>query len=242
MPTTVVKQRLVSQLLSAWRKAAESKPEERPVLEQFVYGICRENATPEQADQAYRYLREKFFDWNEIRVSSVRELEEAFEGMPQAELRGQRIISFLQEVFEKEFSFELEDLGKKGLKNAAKGLSRYQASNDYVASWVVQRSLGGHALPLDSATLRCVRRLGLIDGGVEDLEAARASLEHLVPKAKGPQATDNLSLIALEHCHEEGPRCSSCPMASECSYAQEHGVESVPVAASSGRAHRPKPR
>jgi len=242
MATTITKQKLINQLLSALRKAAESKAEERPVLEQFIYGICRESATPEQADQAYRYLREKFFDWNEIRVSSVRELEEAFDGMPHAELRAQRVIAFLQEVFAKEFSFELEDLSKKGLKNAAKGLGRYQASNDYVTSWVIQRSLGGHAIPLDAPTLRCARRLGLLDGGVEDLEAARASMEHLVPKAKGPQATDNLSLIATEYCHEEEPRCSACPMSSECAHAQEHGIQNVPVAASSGRSHRPKPR
>ena len=41
------------------RKAAESKLEEMPVLEQFIYGICRESATPDQADQAYRFLRER---------------------------------------------------------------------------------------------------------------------------------------------------------------------------------------
>jgi len=140
MATTINKQRLLSQLLSASRKAAESNAEERPVLEQFIYGICRESPTPEQAERAYQFLREKFFDWNEIRVSSVREVEEAFDGMSHSELRAQRVIAFLQEVFEKEFSFELEDLGKKGLKNAAKGLTRYQASNDYVASWVIQRS------------------------------------------------------------------------------------------------------
>ncbi len=142
MAITINKQRLLNQLLSASRKAAESRSDELPVLEQFIYGICRDSATPEQAERAYQFLREKFFDWNEIRVSSVRELEDAFEGMSNAELRAQRVISFLQEVFEKEFSFELEDLGKKGLKNAAKGLARYQASNDFVASWVIQALAG----------------------------------------------------------------------------------------------------
>jgi len=240
MATTINKQRLFGQLLSASRKAAESKSEELPVLEQFIYGICRESATPEQADRAFRFLREKFFDWNEIRVSSVRELEEAFDDMPNAELRAQRVISFLQEVFEKEFSFTLDDLGKKGLKNAAKGLARYQASNDYVVSWVIQRSLGGHAIPLDPPTLRCARRLGLLDGDVEDLESARASMEHLIPKAKGSQATDNLSIVATENCNEEDPSCRACAMVAECGYAQENGIESAPAA--STRSHRPKPR
>ena len=237
MATTINKQRLLTQLLSASRKCATDGVQ-RPVMEQFIYGLCRENATATQADQAFRNLRERFFDWNEIRVSSSRELEEAFEGMSGAESRAQRLIAFLQEVFETTFSFDLEGLDKKGVKVAAKQLSRYQAANHYVTSWVVQRSLGGHAIPLDPPTLRCARRLGLVDNDHEDMEAARASLEHLVPKAKALQWCDSISEIAAEFCHEEEPRCSSCPMAADCALAQERGVEPAPAT----RPHKPKPR
>jgi len=238
MATTINKQRLVNQLFAFLKKTVETGLLERPVLEQFIYGLCRENATPEQADRAYQYLCETFFDWNEVRVSSVREVEEAFEGLAGAEVRAQRLIAFLQEVFETTFSFDLENLHKKGLKQSAKQLARYQAAGDYVTSWVVQRSLGGHAIPLDPPTFRCVRRLGLLDGSQEEQEAARSSLEHLIPKAKGPQFTDGVSQLAAEHCWVEDPNCPSCPMAGECATAQEQGVE--PVAAT--RAHRPKPR
>ena len=41
------------------------------MLEQFIYGLCREDATREQADRAFRNLCERFFDWNEVRVSST---------------------------------------------------------------------------------------------------------------------------------------------------------------------------
>jgi endonuclease III len=238
MATTINKQRLLTLLFSAAKKTAEAETEPRPVLQQFIYGICREDATPQQADRAYRFLCERFFDWNEVRVSSVRELEEAFAGMSGAEARAQRLVGFLQEVFETTFSFDLESLQKKGLKQAAKQLSRYQASNDYVGAWVVQRSLGGHAIPLDPPTLRCSGRLGLVDGGPEDREAARATLEHLIPKAKGPLFTDLVSTLAHEVCWEDEPQCSSCPLASECATGQENGVESSAAV----RPHRPKPR
>ena len=118
-------------------------------------------------------------------VSSLRELEEAFLGLPEPDRRAERLILFLQEVFETTFSFDLESLQKKGLKQAAKQLSRYQAANDYIVSWVVQNTLGGHAIPLDTPTLRTVRRLGLVDDSQDDGESVRASLEHLVPKARG---------------------------------------------------------
>ncbi len=106
----------------------------------------------------------------------------------------------------------------------------------------MQRSLGGHAIPLDPPTLRCCRRLGLVEGNVDDLESARATLEHLIPKAKGPQAASNLSVVALEYCHDDEPRCQSCPMAAECAFAQEQGVDQVPAGAGASRGHRPKPR
>ena len=208
MATTTNKKRLLSQVLSRARTTRDGAAMQ-PVLEQFVYGLCREDATPVQADRAFRFLQERFFDWNEVRVSSIRELEEAFEGMTGPEGRAQRLVSFLQEVFETEFSFDLEGLHKRGMKQAARQLMRYQAANDFVGAWVVQRSLGGHAIPLDAPTLRCVRRLGLLDGAQESLEAARSSLEHVIAKNDGPQFTDALSCIAEEYCWEETPQCAA---------------------------------
>jgi endonuclease-3 len=235
MATTINKQRVLTQLLATAPKSAGDGGAPRPVLEQFVYAICREGATREQADRAYAHLQERFFDWNEVRVSSVRELEDAFEGMSDRELRSQRLIAFLQEVFETTFSFDLEGLQKKGLKQAAKQLSRYQAANEYAVAWVVQRTLGGHAIPLDAPTLRCARRMGLADGG--DEAEVRASLEHLVPKAKGPAFTDQVSYVAGEYCWEEEPNCPACPLSGDCATAHENGVE-----VTAGSARRPKPR
>src|SRR5260370_716287 len=116
MATTTNKKRLLTQVLSRARTMKDT--EAQPVLEQFVYALCREDATPAQADRAFRFLGGRFFDWNEVRVSSIRELEEAFEGMTGPEGRAQRLVSFLQEVFETEFSFDLEGLHKRGVKQA----------------------------------------------------------------------------------------------------------------------------
>src|SRR5262249_4026961 len=125
---------------------------------------------------------------------------------------------------------------KGGLKAAAKHLSRYQAADEYVVSWVVQRSLGGHAIPLDPPAQRALTRLGLIDEEQNDLEAARASLEHLVPQATGPLFGDLVSGLAGDVCAEDAPRCPGCPLASEC----PTGQEVVREAAAAGR--RVKPR
>lgn len=241
MPTTTNKQRVLAHLFAAAKKHCDpAEAQTRPVLEQVLYAICREGTTRDRADRAFRNLQERFFDWNEIRVSSVREVEEALAELPQAEARAQRLISFLQEVFETTFSFDLELLHKKGLKQAAKYLSKYEAlkGNDFVVAWVIQRSLGGHALPLDGPTRRVLKRLGLTDAEENDTEALRSSLEHLVPKARGPLFTELVSCVASEYCWQEQPNCSACPLCADCAF----GREAVRDNGTAERSNRPKPR
>src|SRR5687767_3096523 len=122
MPATTNKQRLLNQLFVSLKKhyGDLGAPAERPVLEQTIYAILREGGTREAADRAFERLQRHFFDWNEIRVSSAHEIEEALAGLPEPGARAQRVIDLLQEVFESTYSFDLEALHKKGLKQAAK--------------------------------------------------------------------------------------------------------------------------
>lgn len=216
MAITINKQKVVSQLFTALAKQAKGETPERPVLEQFIYAILREGSTREHADQAFANLQNRFFDWNEIRVSSVDEIAEILNGVvSEPGQRAQRIVDFLQEVFETTFSFDLEPLHKKGLKQAAKQLSRYQAANDYAVAWVTQKSLDGHALPLDNVALRVIKRLQLVDDDA-NLDAIRTALEHQVPKAKGALFIDLVSALGASHCHETAPSCPSCPLKPQC--------------------------
>jgi endonuclease-3 len=237
MATTINKTRVLNNLLAAG-PSPDKNVAQLSVLEQFIFGLCRENATLEQAQQAFSNLRSQFFDWNEVRVSSPREIEEALAGLCDTESRAQRLIAFLQEVFETTFSFELESVQKKGLKQAAKALLGFGASNDYVGAWVVQRTLGGHAIPIDAPTLRCARRLALVDASTDDPEAARSTLEHIVPKSKGGQFSDAISLVAEQYCWEDEPRCQGCPLSGDCPTGQEIAGDELATA----RTARMKPR
>jgi len=170
-------------------------------------------------------LQDHFYDWNEVRVSSTLEIIEALEGIvADPQMRAQRVVDFLQEIFETTYSFDLEPLlevlQKKGLKQASKQLSRYQAANDYAVAWVMQHSLGGHAIPLDGSALRVLKRMGLVEDQ-NDLDALRASIEHQVPKAKGTQFVDLISVLADSHCYEDDPACPACPLRSVCPTGQE---------------------
>ncbi len=225
MPAMINKQQVLSTALSTLKKKfpAPPEPDRRPILEEVLYAICREGVPSDAADAAFLRLREQFFDLNEIRVSTIQEVADALAPLPQAGDRAKRIVDFLQEHFERTYSFTLDDLEKKGLKQAAKQLARYKDKGvtDFVVAWVTQRSLGGHAVPLDEPTLRVLRRLGVIEEEFEDLEAVRGSVEHYIPKAKGYEFTEELIQHAAAICTEHNPQCAVCPLRSDCPTGQE---------------------
>jgi endonuclease-3 len=167
----------------------------RPVLEELVYGLCREGATPAAADAAFARLKKDFYDWNEVRVSTVPEIATAMKGLPDVGVKAQRLLAFLQELFELDYNFSLEGIEKKGFKHAAKQLARYPGVNDFTIAWVTQRSFGGHAIPVDSAAMRALARLNALDEG-DTAEVVRSRLEHAISKADGIAFTDALAEYA----------------------------------------------
>lgn len=228
MAAVTNKQQLLTQCQTALKKrfplaVAEAADEPRPLLEELIYAACREGSTAADADAGYARLRKAFIDWNEVRVSTVQEVGEVLRPLPGAGGRAKRVIGLLQEVFEDKYSFDLSELDKKGLKDTARKLRFYKEGvTDYAVAWVVQRSLGGHAIPLDEPTLRVLRRLGVVEEGEpESLEALRASIEHVIPKARGPEFTDVMSAHAKELCTEKDPNCAACPLNRDCPYGTE---------------------
>ncbi len=242
MPAITNKQQLLNQAHTVLKKrfplpALEPEPP-RPLLEELLFAICREGSTTEDAEAGYARLRKVFVDWNEVRVSTVQEVGDALRSLPNAGPRAGWIIGVLHAVFEMNYSYDLGDMEKKGLKQAAKQVSRYfnekdlkshglkQAAkqisrfkqvNDFAVAWVVQRSLGGHAIPLDGPTFRVLRRLNVIEEtDADDMESVRGGIEHVIPKTRGPEFTELMSIHAKELCVEKTPLCGACPLKNDC--------------------------
>ena len=62
-----------------------------------------------------------------------------------------------------------------------------------------------------------IQRLGVVEPGEpESLETVRGSLEHVIPKSRGAEFTELMSVHAKELCVEGTPRCAACPLKSDC--------------------------
>jgi endonuclease-3 len=185
---------LQAYLKRRYKPKAEKAPGRLTVIEAVVYGICREDTTREQANQALSRFKDQFFDWNEVRVSPLEEVQETLAGIPDPAGRAQRIRRFLRQLFERTYDFSLEQLTKKPLKEALKALQPFEAfTSDYVTATVVQQALGGHAIPIDESARKALENLGLHE---PDVASLRGLIERAIPKNRGAEFMELLEDMA----------------------------------------------
>ena len=161
-------------------------PAERSVLEHLLYACCLENARVEAADEAFAKLKELFFDWNEVRVTTTTELAEVMTSIPDASAAATRIKKSLQSVFEGDsrYTFDLNPLQKQNLGKAEKDLEKITGSSPFVRAYVVQHALGGHSIPVNAGAVDAMYAVGVIS----DNEAEKGIVpgaERAIPKNKG---------------------------------------------------------
>ncbi len=179
-------------------------PAERTLLEHLLYACCLENASYEQADEAYLKLDETYYEWNEVRVTTLRELVETVGGLPDPTAGAQRVKRTLQAVFESQYSYDMEPLKKLNQGKAVKtiedlkipsGGKMLRVVSPFAISFVTQHALGGHSIPIDDNCLQILYIAGIIT----EAEAAKRvvpGLERGVPKTKGPAFASMLHQLA----------------------------------------------
>jgi endonuclease-3 len=237
------KAQLLTEVHSLLKKHYKLGPRggELTVLEAVVYGICHEGTTREQANQALSRFKDEFFDWNEVRVSPLKEIETVLAGLPDAETRAMRIRRFLRQLFEKTYGFVFDGLHKKTLKDATKTLQQYEAPNDdYVLATVIQQALGGHAIPVDGPIRRGLERLGVADAKLSNA-SLRAVLERAVPKNRGAEFTDLMEELTHDTCVEGTPDCPHCDLKKICPAGQARLLADKAAAKAPKRAAAPAP-
>ena len=170
----------------------------RSVLEHLLFASCLENAHYAPAEEAFGGLVHTFFDWNEIRVSSIRELAEVMAGLPEPAAAANRVKRVLQSIFEATYCFDLEALRKQNLGPAVERLKKIEGTTGFSVAYVVQVALGGHSIPLDAGTLGVLRLVDL----VSEEDAAKGivpGLERAISKQHGLEFASLLHQLGADY-------------------------------------------
>lgn len=174
-----------------------SPPADRTALEHLLYGCLLENSRHEAADEAFAKLKELYFDWNEIRVTTVTELAEGMGGIPDAAAAAQRVKRSLQSIFEGSYSFDIDTLKKQNLGKAEKDLEKFTGTTLFVRAYVTQNALGGHSIPISRGAIDVLHAVGAISDNEAD-KGQVPGLERAIPKNKGGEFASLLQQLAAD--------------------------------------------
>ncbi|HMO83990.1 MAG TPA: hypothetical protein PKC18_03620, partial [Lacipirellulaceae bacterium] len=146
---------LVTKVLKVVKKHFKPAPpnKDRSLLEHLLIGCCAENSPYDAAERVFQTLSDDYFDWNEVRVSTIRELSEVCKSLNDPAESATRLKRVLQSVFESHYSFDLEPLKKQNIGVAVKQIEKYNGSSPFIVAYVTQQALGGHAIPVNQGLL-----------------------------------------------------------------------------------------
>ena len=178
------RQAIVQNLMTAMKKRYKSavSKHSHTLLETLIYAAILEDAPEDEASAAYDRLMKSFHDLNEIRVSTITEIEAVLSPLSNAGWPALRIREILQNTFEKYYRFDLEELKRKPVDQVEKHLSKFKHSTPFMKLYLIQHSLGTHAIPLDDKARDLLAFLGVIEPQATIDEAAE-DLKPIVRKA-----------------------------------------------------------
>ncbi len=177
------------------------KPEEtqqdRSLLEHLLYACCLENSLPEEADKVFEALSQGYYDWNEVRVTSIRELTLVMKPLNDPLQSAKRLKRVLQSLFETHYSFDLDPLKKQNIGQTTKQFEKYNGTTAFTVAYVTQNSLSGHSIPANQGLVEAMRVVGVIS----ETEAEKGripGLERAIPKNKGVEIGSLLHQLGVE--------------------------------------------
>lgn len=181
------KQKITKKIVTELKKRYKgSVPKQnRSIFETLLFSACLEDSTYEQAEAAYSRMLESFFDLNEIRVSSVAEIEQSLGEINDADWKALRVREVLQYVFETYYAFDLETLKRKTQDAANKELMSINHLSTFMRDYTVQHGLGAHVLPVDETMAKALKWMCLAEIG-ETAEQAADAIKAGLKKSDGP--------------------------------------------------------
>lgn len=190
---------LINRTLKVLRKHFKplAPPKDRSLFEHLIFACLLEDSPSEPAEQVFSALKQDYFGWNEVRVSTIRELTDALKPLVNPAESAARLKQTLHSVFESVYEFDIEPLKKQNIGQAAKHLQKYNGTTAFAVAYVTQHALGGHSIPLNRGALITLHTVGVISDD-EFKKSVVPGLERAVSKSKGAEVGSLLHQLGVE--------------------------------------------
>jgi endonuclease III len=174
--------------------------------------------------QSFRRLKTNFVDWNEVRISSLPEIQEALAQAPSSLGVAVFIKDFLDYLHSCNQTMDLEFLAEENITEIRKFLRLIRSMNASTVSMVLRMRKEYPVLPIDSNMEPALVRMGLVKK--TDNRDQKGRFLHTVVEADSALAFHH---FLIEHARETCPpedddvQCPTCELTKCCQFFEKGG-------------------
>jgi endonuclease III len=199
------------------RYGDQPKPTVTHPVEYAIRTILSEEAPPEAVEKALERLRKGFVDWNDLRVSRLREVRDVLgPDFPRASYKARVIPRLLDQVFKDHNSMVWDFLETMGKVEARAYFEKLEDVRPFVAATLARDYAEAHTFPVDNDISRTLGRLGVVEAGKETETQLQAFLERAVKSTRALEVHQLLKRLAHDVCGSEERICIRCVVRKTC--------------------------
>ncbi|NOZ19981.1 MAG: hypothetical protein GXP25_02720 [Planctomycetes bacterium] len=195
-------------------------PEDISSVEALLIAILMEKTSLPQAEQTVKRFQSTFVDWNEMRVTSGREIAVWAKDKQIGQPIGRACRDALDKLYADRGEFDLGFLADESFASSRDYLVNTLRLPPRPAARLMLLFFNRPALPLSNEVRRVADRLGLVDPSWTH-DRAQKSLERLIPSAQMAEFYHYTTQHAEKTCLAANPKCSRCLLQKNCDYYRE---------------------
>ncbi len=190
------------------------QPHGDPVGE-LVRTILSQNTSDANRDQAYKRLRMKFRQWEDLLIARTTSIQAAIKPGGLAAIKAPRIKKILKEIDKENGGIDLSGLKRKTVSQGMEYLMSFNGVGEKTAACVLLFSFGKKIFPVDTHIYRTAQRLSLIPENC-GREKAFEILNDTVPEKYFYRLHLNLIELGRKICKPRKPKCVECTLSKLC--------------------------
>ena len=184
-------------------------------MSELVMTILSQNTSDTNSGRAFSRLLVRFPTWDTLMAANPAAIEEAIQSGGLARVKAPRIKAVVEEVWNRQGSFDLSFLREMPLEEAKAWLRSLPGVGPKTAACVLLFALGRPALPVDTHVHRVAKRLGLIPHRASAEEA-----HELLEATLQPDEVYPFHMSLVKHgrriCKAQRPLCHQCALSHDC--------------------------
>jgi endonuclease III len=214
---------LLGDVLSLLEKSGGRTPRLKSdlAMDQFIALIFARNGSPAQATKSVQGLREEFVDWNEVRISYVREIIKPLQvqKLPEPKARARELVDLFERFYKDHNAVNLNFLSEMEPEAAFAYLKDIPGVGDAAAAGIVALHMEEGKAIAAPEILRVPGRIGLAGRGATPARI-RKFLEDSLADDDRLRGHYLFARLAAGICVSRNPLCPDCPLVDVCAYGQ----------------------